>query len=814
MTKASPTANKRAFLVGLLTLNLVYLAAEAIFNSSLLDLVVQQSISPEDLEAIELVGRSIAGAGAALLMLGLLAPRGIRASIVVPVVLSTALLVYSGQKWLIDYYVDQTNAEERADAQRMLYLKQGLIAGYVQIKELPNHLMEPGEPLIPASRTFLALMGWLAPTSPGFQTLAQSRLDDILERVLGEESSEQSEATFKVFQAKARTIDALYDRYREADREYALAKAGDPQASVDAWVEVNEGVADGYDTWMSERNVFNQKIATQAARVQPTLAKFTDSLRKECGTRDIRCLDRYNEHYAKRFTSVFGASSTWKDWCVSAYDLRDYDMKSTVLDPLIDGAGHLLGAGGSDWDCSRSKNNLAIEAKIREQNQHEFESKSGYPYNTSRADYLTASLTSQRVARDLRRDGLDLPAGWTLDDRTGFIEAYQREIQVNADPRWNRKTRDMVGQPLPHDLSQDAFFSHDAVQAKMANVLGDLYREGIRPDMNEGEFRGAVTYPGLQENAASIVELLTEDIDRFDDGGDKADEGKKAVRTLLIPNIALLISAIVVVLTLVKTFWLLLSLLPVDSIGRHIPMLIRVAGKIGISLAVIVAIPVSLSNPFTKSEGFTFFMEEAREASLPVWASSYYLMRLQPELAPIGTQLREWMEAADPTREAAAEQDEQTPLAEPEAATAEVDNLLRQAETAFNKDYLLTPRDRSAIHYFEQTLAIDPGNEQALAGLERVAERYRYLAQNREAPTAATYRERSETVEEIIRKAQQSKPPAKEPADTPHEKGLPMLPRSNNPLVTLMWLIAIPLALWLMFFWPRSARNSSRRGTG
>ncbi|QEY61980.1 protein kinase [Metapseudomonas lalkuanensis] len=55
---------------------------------------------------------------------------------------------------------------------------------------------------------------------------------------------------------------------------------------------------------------------------------------------------------------------------------------------------------------------------------------------------------------------------------------------------------------------------------------------------------------------------------------------------------------------------------------------------------------------------------------------------------------------------------------------ARVANILTLAEQRLAEDSLLQPDQDNAVFYFQQVLTLAPGNEQALAGLERVAQRF------------------------------------------------------------------------------------------
>jgi len=59
----------------------------------------------------------------------------------------------------------------------------------------------------------------------------------------------------------------------------------------------------------------------------------------------------------------------------------------------------------------------------------------------------------------------------------------------------------------------------------------------------------------------------------------------------------------------------------------------------------------------------------------------------------------------------------------------EVGALLAQAEAALARNRLMTPASDSAYRYYRDVLSVDPANEQAKAGIQRIVARYREFAQ-------------------------------------------------------------------------------------
>ena len=122
---------------------------------------------------------------------------------------------------------------------------------------------------------------------------------------------------------------------------------------------------------------------------------------------------------------------------------------------------------------------------------------------------------------------------------------------------------------------------------------------------------------------------------------------------------------------------------------------------------------------------------EAREArdgirrELADSAQSALAVR-QPEAAQELLAAADGLARDDP--EVAQLQRQATRLAESVSRASEIAELVATGRERLAADQLALPRGNSAISHFEAALALDPGNDEATAGLEAVAERYGVLA--------------------------------------------------------------------------------------
>ena len=161
----------------LIVVTLLYLCFELGFNARLLD-VVGGNATPEDVEHIEIYGRSLSGIAAALVVLQLMlrrrAPQGGGPSLfwIGLTCLVTAVVVFVGIKMLVDGLVASRDAEFRRTAYNSVLLQRSLVGGRLALDGLVD---DPAIFAQPEGKAFLALFPFLA--------VSVERLDDRIKGV-------------------------------------------------------------------------------------------------------------------------------------------------------------------------------------------------------------------------------------------------------------------------------------------------------------------------------------------------------------------------------------------------------------------------------------------------------------------------------------------------------------------------------------------------------------------------------------------------------------------------------------------------------
>jgi hypothetical protein len=161
----------------LIVITLVYLCFELGFNARLLD-VVGGNATPDDVEHIEIYGRSLSGIAAALVALQLMlrrrTPQGGGPSLlrIGFTCLIIAVVVFGSIKMLVDGLVKTRDAEFRRTAYNSVLLQRSLVGGRLALDGLVD---DPGIFAQPEGKAFLALFPFLA--------VSVDRLDDRIKRI-------------------------------------------------------------------------------------------------------------------------------------------------------------------------------------------------------------------------------------------------------------------------------------------------------------------------------------------------------------------------------------------------------------------------------------------------------------------------------------------------------------------------------------------------------------------------------------------------------------------------------------------------------
>jgi glycerophosphoryl diester phosphodiesterase len=241
-----------------------------------------------------------------------------------------------------------------------------------------------------------------------------------------------------------------------------------------------------------------------------------------------------------------------------------------------------------------------------------------------------------RIRSQVRREGVAVPSDWNCRDQRAFETAITAPVYRGADNSFARETSSLFGSPLPQNLGRFRdFLAHPSVQARWRDSTG--VPEGIELEDSQSlqTFRKEVYDPMIEIMVNDIITRYNAQTAAFEVGGAFYSDGERAMRALIVPPIALMFSLLGAFGHLIKLSATLLTLLaPTLSIGYRISAVV-------ISLAMVLTVPLLLSNTVTRSKVYSALEEQTRtEVSFIGSYMVRWVMRAQPLLYPLADEIR------------------------------------------------------------------------------------------------------------------------------------------------------------------------------
>lgn len=241
-------------------------------------------------------------------------------------------------------------------------------------------------------------------------------------------------------------------------------------------------------------------------------------------------------------------------------------------------------------------------------------------------------LAYGRVRSSVRSKGVDVPQWWRPDDRDTFYEAVARTAKARISDRYQRKAY-----VLPLDLSFSSFVRSEQVQRQWSSKLHADPRVPLTTNMSLSEVTKVLYDPVLKqvlaEKEASTVGRLAYPVEAFADGRQFSDEGISAVKSLIVPPIALAFSLMGAVFHILKSLLLLLSLPFKSDRARRF-------SAFAIAAALVVA-PIFSSNQISKSPAFEKLASKTADKVSPLAAGGMtWIVKIEPYSYPVAEWLR------------------------------------------------------------------------------------------------------------------------------------------------------------------------------
>lgn len=638
----------------LLFLSMAYLVAEIEFNMSLLDVAGSVRSDPAKLEDLQVFGRAVSASGCVLLVLGLFAGAGFHAAsarlrglyyfvallCTVPMLLifSTSWIgpdsvpidptggdillalipilgvgygsavgrgrnafvtvlticmmvwpaVFLGQKLLIEQaLIERTNWEQRVNARYVLMLRSILEDCTINLNELALCDVEDEQDSVKSARIILGSMWMLSPDRirSDMEENKDKMVQSVASRGMWFSPREQYDSYVAVVAEERRkmqqqVIDTYYMPYRKASEDYMKA--------------VSEEVL----------KAESQKAATEVEQeIDRGWDRYKGAVRE------------YNYQLSASGVRIFETLAPHKQ--------RLNELCNKVnCPPLLRGKERGLVSDYSsqaEREFSRQSGGYSPDIKTRG------EFLAAYP-----TQVMLRNRVQEYITNRLPESGLILPANW-LYEKEGFRQSVEALRKQEIDRRWRAR----MPKDLQPGLSIQAFFDATGMPP-----LPDLEALVMSPDT----FFKKMLLPRYRDMLDKILGDIESEKENYANGAELAEKGRDYARAVLIPAIALIISLLVVIMTMLR-WWniavraALAALMRRHLIAPSLRMPIQL-GMVALFVGLIVVVPRFMPNPYA---GATY--ERYRDEAViraPVTARVLdWAIHTQPAVYRLGSPIRD-----------------------------------------------------------------------------------------------------------------------------------------------------------------------------
>ena len=658
----------------LLALSAIYLVFELAFNARLLD--IANIVPPmEMVHAYETYGRALSALGMALLALKLVPASKLTAvktySIALVVLGVTWFAGFHGQKMLVDHLVDQTTVEERMNAQYLALFKRGLAT-----KSLQLHDIEVTEEQLdsPEFKTFISIIGLLTYFSDDVVDHFKGKTDEVLDRVADQEAAKRLPALYSDYQQAQTQIESAWARYDDAKSQYHAQTKNLRVEAEKAWNDMGQRLYNEYQ--VIAKKLSDAALAQKSVRLRNSLPDYYIDREKCEATNDRKCFERLSDYYDTRITDVVGKEMDPNFWCLGS--------KMTSITEFVN--GRMKTERKRVYDCS-PLTVTHLKKRLREALGHA-ESLQAFKEKPEVIDM---------VREELRKEGVTLPANWTLDDKEGFISAVIDQKGGGAREEFMRRTQEETGYAIPPGLNTAEFAKLPIVQDPLREAL-KVSDEGhfVRIDLAPDEFSATYVKPAILSKIDDEKRRFEENAQEFRDGGSREEDGKAYVTALIVPTVALSFSLLFGVLNFIGIVGTVLS--KIIKAKWWVTLSVN-----GVLVAALFIAPVAYSVSLSQFQGLKIISDEFKKAQ---GSSAYYLtnwvINTEPRLYAIGS--------------AASAIVPPIPYEEPEEAE---DNIAQQSldqptrsESVLADNAEVSPRSESQTSGELSTASLDPEHDQ------------------------------------------------------------------------------------------------------
>jgi len=206
----------------------------------------------------------------------------------------------------------------------------------------------------------------------------------------------------------------------------------------------------------------------------------------------------------------------------------------------------------------------------------------------------------------------------------------KKKVRAEAKAAWKREISKQDLTLAPY-LTWSKFQVQPEIQARIKAQMGaDNYVKPMLASWNNKQFYDKVVKVNIAKEREHWLSYLEAARSQFDDGGPMAEQGKSALRSIIIPPISMSLSLLLILLTVVKLpfkFWSLIDYNATHEAGSKFELHIGSVLSAGVMIAVFVVPLMFGSSKFTSNES----------------TASYFLNKFDETVSPVGSVVLKWV---------------------------------------------------------------------------------------------------------------------------------------------------------------------------
>jgi len=615
----------KAWILIILCLEVIYIMLEFGFNAALLNVASGIFPGPESLDDIEMSGRILSGVGFGLLIYGLLGMKykerifrkGNQVkllALIMPIAIGSMYVIQD--QFIENVIVENSTDEERFAATYLNMVRPAIRNGTLILEDVPITQETSDRP---ENKAFLAIAGMLMASNGKLVEQIPREIENIVGAMVHRKALEAQGDFYTAYRQVDERVLALYEKYQNG-------VASMPNAINQSMREV-------------KASEFYRNLDGQLSGAYRSYVNGSISVYKAIGSKT------YFKPYYVANACNYRKTNYFPESCranIKKHGGAYYEMTGTPLNvrKFCDNRTDQK----CDWSAERVGRIVYGDLTAEKRRTSPFPlTVGGIPLGLSKRQFyqhkgFAKNFGTQRhKGISLKAEDLELYNSGVPNAEASVRKALAREMKADFIRTINRPLKS--GNDIEYGMNKAQFFRTESVQSAYRAVLGDDGSEiFVAPGLSDSGFLDNVLLPMSWKTVEVKLEGIPKSVSEMMTSMDMIVQGKNAVRAMVVPPIALVLSLFFSLFTLSKVLHHIAAMKYIGDPKRF--PLKRVKLTItGTFLFVVMSFPFILSdNPMVKTgivEAATGISDSQEAPSKIITSAMDWMIRAEPVIYPM-----------------------------------------------------------------------------------------------------------------------------------------------------------------------------------